>query len=152
MGAHQCEGELSRGSSRPSPSSRRPIAQPGPPAASDSSERQRHKRVALSLSPVSFSSFFLSPVCAWIYTQHLSSDHFNELLSLRVKGHAQSHPWVWTGWIWNLIDGWMLLAGLFPGQKSCQYSLMTKQRKKWAHVVALTKLWLLDVTGSSNSF
>lgn len=83
MGAHQCERELSRGSSCP------PaccccctLPQPrSPTKASDSSERERHGCVVvLSHHLFQLSSLFVPGSAS------VSSDHSHRLLSLHVKG------------------------------------------------------------------
>lgn len=104
MGAHQCEGELSRGSSCPPPSTC------WTPATSDTGERDRRGCVA----PTHLLLPCPGPVCAWIYIRPLRP--LQQALIPSFSGDAQSHHWVpivHFGWIRLLIGGWMLLSGLF---------------------------------------
>lgn len=110
MGARQCEGELSGGSSRPLSSICWTSTQPGPPAAPNTSERERRGGVA----PF-HRRLLLTPVCAWIHICLIRP--FPRALIPSCKGTAQSHSWVYAeyfGWIWLWDGGWMFLSDRNP--------------------------------------
>lgn len=106
MGAHQCEGELGRGSSRSTPSSRRPLTQPGAPTASASSERERHVRVAL---PHSLLVLFPQPcLCLDLHRVSLLRP-FKQTLIPSCKGTCTITPpgLDCKSWLDLKLDRWM---------------------------------------------